>query len=126
MYQTMIFIGRLGRDPEMRFSPKGEPVTSFSVAVDDGYGESKKTLWLRVSVWGKQAEACNQYLKKGKMVLVEGRMIADAATGGPRIFQKKDGTWAASFEVNASTVKFLGGKDEAEAGPEFVSDEVPF
>ena len=126
MYQTMIFIGRLGRDPEMRFSPKGEPVTSFSVAMDDGYGESKKTLWLRVSVWGKQAEACNQYLKKGKMVLVEGRMIADAATGGPRIFQKKDGTWAASFEVNASTVKFLGGKDEAEAGPEFVSDEVPF
>ena len=125
MYQTTIFVGRLGRDPERRYSPKGEPVTSFSVAVDDGYGESKKTLWLRVSVWGKQAEACNQYLKKGKMVLVEGRMIADAATGGPRIFQKKDGTWAASFEVNASAVKFLGGKDEAESGPAF-TEEVPF
>ena len=90
MYHTIIIVGNLGRDPEVRYTPSGQPVTSFSVATNRQYtnnaGETiKETLWFRVSAWGKTAEVCNQYLKKGSKVLVEGRLMADPATGGPRI-----------------------------------------
>jgi len=90
MYHTIIIVGNLGRDPEVRYTPSGQPVTSFSVATNRQYtnnaGETiKETLWFRVSAWGKTAEVCNQYLKKGSKVLVEGCLMADPATGGPRI-----------------------------------------
>ena len=82
----------------------------------------KETTWFRVSVWGKQAESCNQYLAKGKQVLVEGRLIADEK-GGPRVYESK-GETRASFEINADTVRFLSPRDE---GPAFVDpDSVPF
>lgn len=140
-YQTIIITGNLGRDPEMRYTPSGQAVTSFSVAVNETYtnnsGEKvKKTLWFRVSAWGKQAETCNQYLKKGQMVLVEGRLTADPATGGPRIWSGQNGQTRASFEVTASTVRFLSPRNEggemspvssemgaAEMPPE---DDIPF
>jgi len=122
MYQTTIIVGNLGRDPEMRYTPSGKAVTSFSVATNRQYtnnaGETvKETIWFRVSAWGKQAEACNQYLKKGSKVLVEGRMTADPATGGPRIWTGQDGSARASFEVNAQTVSFLSSRGEGEAPP---------
>jgi single-strand DNA-binding protein len=121
MYQTVILAGNLGRDPEMRYTPSGQPVTSFSVATNRQYtnnsGETvKETIWFRVSVWGKMAETCNQYLKKGSKVLVEGRLTADAATGGPRIWNAQDGSPRASFEVNAQTVRFLSSRGETEGG----------
>ncbi len=121
MFQTIILAGNLGRDPEMRYTPSGQPVTSFSVATNRQYtnnsGETiKETIWFRVSVWGKMAETCNQYLKKGSKVLVEGRLTADAATGGPRIWNAQDGTARASFEVNAQTVRFLSSRGETEGG----------
>ena len=118
MYQKLIIIGNLGSNPEMRFTPNGDPVTTFSVATSRKYGEKDETTWFRVSVWGKQAESCNQYLHKGSKVLVEGALKADAQ-GNPRTYERKDGTWGASFEVTASAVKFLSGKDEP-------ADEVPF
>ena len=112
MYQKLIIIGNLGSNPEMRFTPNGDPVTTFSVATSRKYGEKDETTWFRVSVWGKQAESCNQYLHKGSKVLVEGTLRADGA-GNPRVYERKDGLgWAASFEVVASSVKFLSGKDE--------------
>ncbi len=119
MFQTIILAGNLGRDPEMRYTPSGQPVTSFSVATNRQYtnnnGETvKETIWFRVSVWGKRAETCNQYLKKGSKVLVEGRLTADAATGGPRIWNAQDGTARASFEVNAQNVTFLSSRAETE------------
>src|SRR5512141_1000083 len=121
MYHTLIIVGNVGRDPEMRYTPSGQPVTSFSVATNRQYtnnnGESiKETIWFRVSVWGKMAETCNQYLKKGSKVLVEGRLTADAATGGPRIWTSQDGSSRASFEVNAQTVRFLSSRGETEGG----------
>jgi single-strand DNA-binding protein len=67
-------------------------------------------------VWGKMAETCNQYLKKGSKVLVEGRLTADAATGGPRIWTGQDGSPRASFEVTAQTVRFLSSRSEGEGG----------
>ena len=111
MYQKLIFIGNLGSNPEQRFTPSGDPVTTFSVATSRKYGETDETTWLRVSVWGKQAEACNQYLHKGSKVLVEGALKADAQ-GNPRTYERKDGTWAASFELTAETVRFLTPKGE--------------
>ena len=118
MYQKLIIIGNLGSNPEMRFTPNGDPVTTFSVATSRKYGEKDETTWFRVSVWGKQAESCNQYLHKGSKVLVEGALKADAQ-GNPRTYERKDGTWGASFEGTASAVKFLSGKDEP-------ADDVPF
>jgi len=121
MYQTMIIVGNVGRDPEMRYTPSGQAVTSFSVATNRQYtnnnGETvKETIWFRVSAWGKQAEACNQYVKKGSKVLVEGRLTADQATGGPRIWTGQDGAPRASFEVSAGTVRFLSPRSETEGG----------
>ncbi len=128
MYHKIIIAGNLGQDPEMRYTPGGQPVTSFSVASSRKYTTSageqvEETIWFRVSAWGKQAEVCKQYLAKGKQVLVEGRLTCDKATGGPRTFARKDGTTGASFEVTAETVRFLGSKTEQ---AEQTSEEMPF
>lgn len=127
MYHTIIVVGNLGRDPEMRYTQGGSAVTNFSVATNRQYTSSdgtqvKETIWFRISTWGKQAETCNQYLKRGSKVLVEGRLVPDAASGGPRIWNRQDGTPAASFEINASTVRFLSSRGEEESG--FHSGEV--
>jgi single-strand DNA-binding protein len=118
MYQTIIIAGNVGRDPEMRYTPSGQAVTSFSVATNRQYtnnnGETvKETIWFRISAWGKTGEICNQYLKKGSKVLVEGRLTADPATGGPRVWTAQDGSTRASFEVYAQTVRFLSSRGEA-------------
>jgi single-strand DNA-binding protein len=118
MFQTIILAGNLGRDPEMRYTPSGQPVTSFSVATNRQYTNNngqtiKETIWFRISVWGKQAEVCKQYLAKGRQVLVEGRLVCDRQTGGPRTFNRQNGEIGASFEVNAETVRFLGQKQDA-------------
>ncbi len=107
MYQQVVIVGNLGSDPEMRFTPTGVPVTSFSVAVNrrwtDSNGEQKeKTTWFRVTAWRKLAELCNQYLSKGRLVLVEGEIDASAwldNQGNPR----------ATLELTARNVRFLGG-----------------
>lgn len=124
MWQKILFIGNLGKDPEMRYSPAGEAVTSFSVAVTDGFGDKKTTVWFRVSAWGKLAETTNQFLKRGSRVLVEGRLTPDKETGSPRVFQRQDGTTGASYEVSASTVRFLSPKDEQPDGDD--NSEIPF
>lgn len=120
MYQKVIIIGNLGRDPEMRYTPSGQAVTNFSVATNRNYTgtdgqQIKETVWFRVSAWGRQAENCNQYLKRGSKVLVEGRLTADPASGGPRIWTRQDGSAAASFEISANTVQFLSTRQEDEA-----------
>jgi single-strand DNA-binding protein len=138
MYHTIILVGNLGRDPEMRYTPGGQAVTNLNVATNRQYTASdgtqvKETIWFRVSTWGKQAETCNQYLRKGSKVLVEGRLVPDPATGGPRTFTRQDGTSGASFEVNASTVRFLSSRGEVEsdmpfgeAGGDAGDDDIPF
>jgi single-strand DNA-binding protein len=121
MYQTIIIAGNLGRDPEMRYLQSGQAVTSFSVATNRQYTNSrgeqiKETIWFRVSAWGRQAEICNQFLSKGSKVLVEGRLTADPGTGGPRIWTGQDGSSRASFEINAQTVRFLSSRGEVTPG----------
>ncbi len=121
MYHTIIIAGNVGKDPEMRYTPSGQPVTTFNVATNRSYtgnnGQTvKETIWFRVTTWGKQAEICSQYVKKGSKVLVEGRLTPDAATGGPRVWTAQDGAARASFEVTANTVRFLSSRNEGE-GP---------
>jgi single-strand DNA-binding protein len=125
-YHKVILVGNLGRDPEMRYTPNGTPVTNLSVATSERWTgqdgqQQERTVWWRVSVWGRQAEAVNQYLAKGRQVLVEGRINPDPETGGPRIFTRNDGSPGASYEVRAFTVRFLGGREDA--GFEAPSDE---
>ena len=119
MYQLIVIAGNLGRDPEMRYTPSGQAVTSLNVATNNQYtsksGEKvKETTWWRVSVWGKQAESCNEYLRKGSKVLVEGRMTQDPETGGPRVYEA-NGTWRSSYEITAQIVRFLSSKGEDSA-----------
>ena len=111
MYQKLIIIGNLGSNPEQRFTPSGDPVTTFSVATSRRFGEKDETTWFRVSVWGKQAESCNTYLHKGSKVFVEGR-LKSGADGNPNVYQRKDGTWASSYEITAESVRFLTPKGE--------------
>jgi single-strand DNA-binding protein len=113
MFHKVILVGNLGRDPEMRYTPSGQAVTNLSVATNRTYTDNagnqvKQTVWFRVSVWGKQAETVHQYLRKGRQVLVEGRLNGDE-NGNPRIWTAQDGTPRASYEVTAETVRFLGG-----------------
>jgi single-strand DNA-binding protein len=120
-YQKLVIVGNLGRDPEMRYTPSGQAVTNLSVATNRSYNNSngervKETTWFRVSVWGRQAEACNQYLKTGSQVLVEGRMNQDNETGGPRIWTGDDGQPRASFEITARQVTFLSGRGDDQGG----------
>ena len=130
MYHQTIVVGNLGADPSMKFTPSGQAVCSFSVASTRKYNTSNgeqvnETIWFRISAWGKQAEACNQFLKKGSKVLVEGRLTPDKTTGGPKIYQKQDGTSAASFEITAQDVKFLSSV-EKEQPATVAEDDIPF
>jgi len=115
-YCKVILVGNLGRDPELRYTPSGQAVCNFSIATSEKWTGSdgqlqERTLWWRIAAWGKLAETANEYLSKGRQVLVGGRMTGDAKTGGPRVYQRQDGTSAAAFEVSAITVKFLGNRN---------------
>ncbi len=128
MYHKIIIAGYLGRDPEMRYTPDGTPVTNFSVATTDRWTDQsgqqqERTIWWRVTVWRRQAEICNQYLSKGRPVLIEGRMNPDPETGGPRVYTRNDGTPGASYEITATTVRFLGRREEAAEAPR--DEQVP-
>jgi single-strand DNA-binding protein len=139
MYHKVILVGNLGRDPEKRFTPSGQTVTNFSVATSEKWTgqdgqQQERTIWWRISVFGRMAEVCEQYLRKGSKVLVEGRMAADPKTGNPRLWTGQDGQARASFEVNASAVKFLSPRTEGgapvgeamEAEPPTDEAEIPF
>ena len=125
MYQKIILIGHLGGDPQMRYIPDGTPVTSFSVATgrrwtDPNGQQQEKTVWFKVTAWRKLAETCNQFLTKGRLVMVEGELVE------PKPFQGRDGTWRASLEVTARNVQFLGGRGEGAAPVEAgVEDKAP-
>lgn len=119
MYQKIIVAGNLGGDPEMRYMADGTAVTNFSLATNRSWTDRstgqpvQETTWFRVSVWGRQAETANQYLSKGRQVIVEGRLRPDPSTGGPRTYTRQDGTVGASYEITAETFRFIGGRDEA-------------
>ena len=140
MYQKITLVGNLGGDPEMRYMPNGTAVTNFSLASNRRWTNQdgtpgEETTWFRVAVWGKQAENVNQYLSRGRQVMVEGRLTPDPLTGGPRTFERKDGSMGASYEIRALNVTFLGGRDSGDHAytnydggrkAEVEEDEIPF
>lgn len=111
MYQQITLVGNLGNDPELRHAPSGDPVTSFSVATSrrwtgaDGQRQ-EKTVWFRVSAWQRLAETCNQYLAKGRRVMVVGELDE------PHVWTDDSGNARASLKVRARTVQFLSSRDE--------------
>ena len=120
MWHQITLVGHLGREPEMNYTQNGDAVTNLNVAVDNSFkgsdGEQvKRTIWVRVSVWRKQAEAYHEYLHKGSKVLVVGKLNADPETGNPKIFNRQDGTAGTSYEIVAREVRFLTSKAENEA-----------
>ena len=133
VYQQLVIVGNLGKDPDMRFTAEGVPVTTFSVAVNRKWTGSdgkpgEEVTWFRVTAWRKLAEVCNQYLAKGRQVMVVGRVGASAWAG-------QDGNPRASLEVTAIDVRFLGGgRDETAGGnghgtasyEDVVEEEIPF
>jgi single-strand DNA-binding protein len=133
MFQKLVVVGNLGQDPDMRYMPDGRAVTNFSVATNRKWTNSdgskgEETTWFRIAVWGNQAEACNQYLSKGRRVLVEGRLAPDPQTGGPQLFERRDGLMGAAYNVTAQSVQFLssngaGGSTEPAADG---GDDIPF
>jgi single-strand DNA-binding protein len=111
----VILVGRLGRDPETRFTGGGQAVANFSLATDETYKDKngerqKRTEWHKITVWGKQAEIAQQYLKKGSLVYVEGRIQT-------REWQDKEGQKRTSYDIVANNFRMLGGRaDGAAAG----------
>ncbi len=110
----VILVGRLGQNPEVRYTPSGSAVANFSVATNEAWTDKsgqkqERTEWHRVVVWGKLAELCNQYLAKGRQCYVEGRLQT-------RSWQDKDGQTKYSTEVQAQTIQFLNGQAGASEG----------
>ena len=137
-----IILGRLGQNPELKYTPSGNAVCSFSVATSDAWKDKsgqkqEKTEWHKIQVWGKLAEICNQYLKKGSEVYLEGKIQTSS--------WEKDGIKQYMTQINASVVNFVGtGNREISSKEEprqlvtttdeamkiaeavFVADEIPF
>jgi len=119
MYQQVTIIGNVGRDAEMRYTPDGKPITSFSVATSEKWKDAQgqpqeRTVWFKITTWQQLAEVCGQYVKKGMKVLVVGTLSE------PKPFQKRDGEYAASLDVRANVVRFLSrveGEGSREDGP---------
>lgn len=130
MFNRIILIGNLTKDPELRYTPQGTPVTTFRIAVTSRFKQSsgatkEETLFIDTVVWGKQAETVSQYLAKGRSVLVEGRLQERT--------WESEGQRKSKFEVVAQTVRFLsGGRSEGRTDvrediqPEENTDVEPF
>jgi single-strand DNA-binding protein len=112
MFNKVIMVGNLTSDPELRYTGQGTPVANLRIAVNSKIksGEEWKdeTLFIDVTVWGKQGESCSQYLSKGRQILVEGRLQERS--------WESDGQKKSKMEIVAATVKFLGKKDGADSG----------
>lgn len=134
-FNKITIVGYLGRDPELKYTPSGTAVCDFSIATTERKGRGSDaeeiTTWFRVSLWGKQAEAASQYLQKGKLIYVEGRL-------SQRSYTNKAGEQKTSLEVHGTDFQFVGkrGDDEpraaaaagggATSSSDVVDDDIPF
>lgn len=135
MVNKVILIGRLGADPEIRYTPSGAEVATFRIATSESWtnksGEKEeRTEWHRIVAWRGLAKICGEYLSKGKLVYVEGRLRT-------RSWEDRDGNKRTTTEIEATDMKMLGGVGEAsrkakEAEPESASpatkeeEDIPF
>jgi single-strand DNA-binding protein len=128
----VILVGNLGKDPELRYTASGTAVAKFSLATSESFTDKsgqkqERTEWHRITAWGKLAEICGQYLAKGKMVYIEGKIRSDT--------WEQDGVKRYSYEIVADTMRMLGGGrgEQREAEPPFgppeggvPEDDIPF
>ena len=124
MLNKIVTIGRLTRDPEVRYTQSGKAVCTFSIAVDDGYGENKKAYFFPVVVWGKTAETCGKSLFKGRKVAVTGKLTT-------RQYENNEGKKVTVFEIVADAfegVEFLDGKKQggSQSNEIDMTEEIPF
>ncbi|MCP4914314.1 MAG: single-stranded DNA-binding protein [Oligoflexia bacterium] len=110
----VILIGRLGQDPELKYTPGGTAVANFSVATSESWADKsgqkqEKTEWHRIVVWGKLAELCNQYLAKGRQAFIEGSLQT-------RSWEDQQGQKKYTTEIVAKNIQFLGGQATQGAG----------
>lgn len=115
-----MLIGRLGRDVEMRYTPKGTAVANFPVATSTGWGENKETVWFEVTVWGKLAENCNEYIGKGRLVHCKGELKT------PVVFKRRNGESGTKLELTARTVTFLDKSSQEPRQSNVEESEIPF
>jgi single-strand DNA-binding protein len=113
-FNKIILVGNLGRDPELRYTPQGTPVCSFSLATNerrkDKTGEMQdQTTWFKVTLWGRQAETASQYLTKGRPIYIEGRLRVEEWTD-------RDGKPRHTLEVHATEMQFIGGGQGGSGG----------
>lgn len=114
-FNKIVIVGYLGRDPEIRYTPRGDAVCSFSMATTEkrknqtSGEQQEQTTWFRVTAWGRQAEVANQYLSKGKQVYVEGRLRMEEYTD-------REGNRRQTLEVTASDIQFLSAKGDSASG----------
>jgi single-strand DNA-binding protein len=113
-FNKITLVGNLGRDPELRYTPQGTPVCSFTMATNekrkDRSGEPQDiTTWFRVTLWGRQAETASQYLSKGRPVYIEGRLRVEEWTD-------RDNKQRYTLEVNATDMQFIGSRSDEAAG----------
>lgn len=124
------FAGRLGRDADRRATPNGKSVCNFSIGVDVGWGENKKTLWVGCALWGERGEKLAQYLTKGTAVAVAGEIDI-------RMYETKDGSTKAELTCNVQKVTLLGSGEQkakaekpaapaAQTVPDEFNDDIPF
>ena len=116
-FNKIILVGNLGKDPELRYTPQGTAVCSFSMATNekrrDKSGEFQSiATWFKVTLWGNQAETASKYLAKGRPVYIEGRLRIEEWTD-------RDGNNRQTLEVNGTDMQFLGGADRGEGGNEY-------
>lgn len=111
-------IGRVGRDCELRFTDSGDPIGSWSIAVDYGYGKNAGTLWVNCSLFGKRAESLKQYILKGTQIGINGEIFM-------REYVSKDGSTKTSLECRIANVSLLGSKNDSEAKPSTPPVETP-
>lgn len=123
-FNKITIVGNLGRDPELRYTPQGTPVCSFSLATnerrkDRATGENNDiTTWFKVTLWGRQAETASQYLEKGRAVYIEGRLRVEEWTD-------RDGKLRHGLEVNATDMQFIGGNPAQTATAQSTTTKAP-
>lgn len=112
------FTGRIGKDAETRFTPNQKAVTSFSLAVDSGWGDNKKTMWIRCNCWGDRFVTLCEYLTKGQQVGVSGEISIHEWT--------KDGVTKSSQELSVREIELLGGKSQPAQSEPIPEGDIPF
>ena len=114
-YNKFMILGRVGRDPDNRYLADGTLTTNFSVAVKDAGKDddgNPATMWVRVVAYDRLAESVSRYVRRGRRVFVEGKILVDKKTGNPAVFSRKDGTVGTALEMRASNVVYLDDQSD--------------